>query len=118
MRTQRYLEEEVGRGEGRTTLVGHSMGGKLAMLGALAFPELIDNMIIVDGTHTSTPTPTPTPTPTHTSTPTPTHTHTPTPTPTPTHTHTPTPLACAAESKSVCVCVCVCSYAGGVPPQP
>jgi pimeloyl-ACP methyl ester carboxylesterase len=35
---------------GKATLVGHSMGGKLAMLGALAFPELIDSMLIVDGT--------------------------------------------------------------------
>jgi pimeloyl-ACP methyl ester carboxylesterase len=34
----------------KATLVGHSMGGKLAMLGALAFPELIDSMLIVDGT--------------------------------------------------------------------
>lgn len=43
---QRYLEREVAGG--KATLVGHSMGGKLAMLGALAFPELIDSMLIVD----------------------------------------------------------------------
>lgn len=28
------------------------MGGKLAMLSALAYPQLIDNMLIIDGTHT------------------------------------------------------------------
>lgn len=44
---QRYLRREVG---GKTILVGHSMGGKVAMLASLAFPELIQSMLIVDGT--------------------------------------------------------------------
>lgn len=42
---QRYLRREVG---GKTILVGHSMGGKVAMLASLAFPELIQSMLIVD----------------------------------------------------------------------
>ncbi|NYG55897.1 alpha/beta fold hydrolase [Nocardioides perillae] len=35
-------------GDGRTHLVGHSMGGKVAMLVALRHPDLVDRLVVVD----------------------------------------------------------------------
>ncbi len=35
-------------GDGRVILVGHSLGGKVAMLAALRHPELLDGLVVVD----------------------------------------------------------------------
>jgi len=40
------------------TLIGHSMGGRVAMLTALARPDLVDRLVVVDVAPQSTPDPT------------------------------------------------------------
>lgn len=42
---RRFLDD---RGFGRATLLGHSMGGKTAMLFALSWPERVESLIAVD----------------------------------------------------------------------
>ena len=32
----------------KTVMIGHSMGGKVAMTFALSFPELVDKVIVID----------------------------------------------------------------------
>ncbi len=44
-----FLQEHVGGSGGKATLVGHSMGGKLAMLTSILEPSLVDKLLIVDG---------------------------------------------------------------------
>lgn len=39
---------EVLRGSGRSHVVGHSMGGKVAMVLALRHPDLVDRLVVVD----------------------------------------------------------------------
>ena len=41
-------EVRVAASSGRSTLVGHSMGGRLALIAAARYPELFDQVVIVD----------------------------------------------------------------------